>query len=268
MHIIVCVKQILDPEIPPSRFNIDPENLKVIPPEGIPPVINPFDEQAMEAALRIKDARKDTRITALSLGDSHSRDILKHCLSMGADEAFLLEDKAFSACDTAGIAHVLSMAIHKIGAFDLVLCGRQAADWDEGQAGAFIAENLGISLITLARKVSLDGGPVSRLVVERVTLEGYEVVQANLPALVTISNELGQPRLPTGMGIMQAMRKKINTWSAPDTNADLSVLQAARLKMLRLYKPARESKCDFAEGKDAADAASNLALKLREAKII
>ena len=131
MHIIVCVKQILDPEIPPVRFNIDPEKMKVIPPDGVPPVINPFDEQAMEAALRIKDAKRDTRITALSLGDSHSRDILKHCLSMGADEAILLEDSAFSTCDSAGLAYALSMAIRKIGPFDLILCGRQAADWDE-----------------------------------------------------------------------------------------------------------------------------------------
>lgn len=265
MHIIVCVKQILDPEIPSVRFNIDPEKMKVIPPDGVPPVINPFDEQAMEAALRIKDAKRDTRITALSLGDSHSRDILKHCLSMGADAAILLEDSVFSTCDCAGLAYALSMAIRKIGPFDLILCGRQAADWDEGQTGACIAENLGIPVITLARKVENIGNTIK---VERVTLEGYDVAETSLPALVTISNELGQPRLPTGMGIMQAMRKKITSWSAADIQADLSILGAVRLKTLRLYKPVRESKCEFAEGKDVAEATVNLALKLREARII
>lgn len=265
MNIVVCVKQILDPEIPPSRFKIDPVAMKVIPPEGIPPVINPFDEQALEAALRLRDARKDTRIVALSLGDSHSRDILKHCLSMGADEAYLLEDKAFSSCDSSGLAYAISMAIRKIGPFDLILCGRQAADWDEGQTGAHIAEKLGIPLITLARKVEHTG---QCLRVERVTLEGYEVVEASLPSLVTISNELGQPRLPTGMGIMQAMRKKITQWSASDIGAELSILTSPHIKMLKLYTPVRESKCEFAEGKDAAEATANFALKLREAKII
>ncbi len=265
MHIIVCVKQILDPEIPPARFIIDPEKMRVIPPEGIPAVINPFDEQAMEAALRIKDARKDTRITAMSLGDAHSRDILKHCLSMGAGDAYLLEDPAFSSCDSAGRAYALSMAIRKIGAFDLILCGRQAADWDEGQTGAHLAELLGIPLITLARKVET---PEQAVRVERVTLDGYEIAEAPLPALVTISNELGQPRLPTGMGIMQAMRKQITTWSAANTSADISILEDIRLRTVRLYKPVRESKCEFAEGKDAAEAAANLAMKLREARII
>lgn len=265
MHIIVCVKQILDPEIPPARFNIDPEKMKVIPPEGIPPVINPFDEQAMEASLRIRDSKKDTRITALSLGDSHSKDILKHCLSMGADEAILLEDTAFSQCDSAGIAYALSLAIRKIDPFDLILCGRQAADWDESQTGACIAENFGIPLVTLARKVE---NLEQSLRVERATLEGYEVAESPLPALVTISNELGQPRLPTGMGIMQAMRKKITIWSASDIQADVSILGATRLKTLKLYKPVRESKCEFAEGKDVAEAAADLAFKLRKAKII
>lgn len=265
MNIIVCVKQILDPEIPPARFNIDPQKMQVIPPEGIPPVINPFDEQGIEAALRLKDIKKDTKITALSLGDSHSRDILKHCLSMGADEAFLLEDAAFSLSDSAGIAYALSQAIRKIGAFDLILCGRQAADWDEGQTGAVIAENFRIPLITLARKVENLG---HRIRVERVTLEGYEVAEAPMPALVTISNELGQPRLPTGMGIMQAMRKKITTWSVTDIQADPSVLAVNLVKRIKLYKPIRETKCEFAEGKDMAEAAASLALKLREAKII
>lgn len=265
MNIIVCVKQILDPEIPPGRFNIDSEKMRVIPPEGIPPVINPFDEQAMEAALRIKDSKKDTKITVLSLGDSHSRDILKHCLSMGADEAFLLEDASFSTCDSAGLAYALSMSIRKIGPFNLILCGRQAADWDEGQTGACIAENFGIPLVTLARKVEI---LKQRLRVERVTLEGYEVVESSLPALVTISNELGLPRLPTGMGIMQAMRKQITIWSAENIQADISITETSRLKTFRLYRPVRESKCEFIEGKDITEAAINLALRLREAKII
>lgn len=128
---VVCIKQIQDPEIPPAKFKIDPETNKVIPPEGVPPVINPFDEQAVEAALRIKDTRSG-KITAITLGKSQAKDILRHALAMGADEAIILEDETLEGSDSSGIALALSKAIEKIGQYDLVLCGRQAADWDEG----------------------------------------------------------------------------------------------------------------------------------------
>ncbi len=131
MNMVVCIKQIQDPEIPPAKFKIDPETNKVIPPEGVPPVINPFDEQAVEAALRIKDTRSG-KITAITLGKSQAKDILRHALAMGADEAIILEDETLEGSDSSGIALALSKAIEKIGQYDLVLCGRQAADWDEG----------------------------------------------------------------------------------------------------------------------------------------
>ena len=150
MNMIVCAKQVIDPEAPPASFKIDTANNRVIPPEGVPPVISPFDENAVEAALRIKD-KQDSKITVLSLGNNLVRDVVKKPLSMGADELVLLEDEGFVGGDSWSTAYALAMAIKKIGEYDLIFCGRQAADWDSGQVGSGIAEFLGlVDFATLA----------------------------------------------------------------------------------------------------------------------
>lgn len=266
MNILVCVKQILDPEIPPAKFRVNSETREVIPPEGIPPVINPFDSQAVEAALRIKD-KHSAKITAISMGSGSAIDVVRHALSMGVDEGILIDDDAFQGSDSFSTAYILTRAIQKIGDYDLILCGRQAADWDAGEVGSIIAENLGIALITLAKAIEVVNG---KLRVERVTLEGFEVFESPLPALITISNELGQPRLPSGWGIISAVRKNVPTWTAQDISVAPSQIgaTAARSKLLSLSIPARERTCKMVGGKDVAEAAANLALTLREAKII
>ncbi len=134
MNIIVCVKQIPDPEIPPAKFRLDSESKRVVPPEGIPPVINPYDAQAVELALRLKE-KHGGKITVLSLGSTASSSVVKHALSMGADEGIVLTDEAFEESDSFATAYILTKAIQKIGVYDLILCGRQAADWDEGLVG-------------------------------------------------------------------------------------------------------------------------------------
>jgi len=138
MNTIVCVKQVPDPEIPPAKFKIDPETKKVIPPPGVPPVISVYDERAVEAACRLKDKHKG-KITVISMGSGKASDVIKHTISMGADEGFVLEDGAFESLDSFGTAYVLGKAIQKIGGYDLVLCGRQAADWGAGQVGSILA---------------------------------------------------------------------------------------------------------------------------------
>ena len=202
MNMIVCFKQVIDPEAPPASFKIDPLPIRWCHP-GVPPVISPFDENAVEAALRIKDA-KGGKITAISLGVNLLRDVVKKPLSMGADELILLEDEAFAEGDSWSTAYALAMAIKKIGGYDLIFCGRQAADWDAGQVGSGIAEILGLPSVTLAKKIDITDGKAR---VERVTADGYEVVEVSLPALITVSNELGEPRYPTIKGIMAAAKK-------------------------------------------------------------
>ena len=141
VNIIVCVKQVIDPEAPPSSFKVDEAGKKVAPPSGVPPVISPFDENAVEAALRVKDAQGG-KITVLSMGVNLLREVVKKPLSMGADEIVLLEDVAFADGDSWSNARALAMAVKKIGEYDLIFCGRQAADWDDGQVGSGIAEIL------------------------------------------------------------------------------------------------------------------------------
>ena len=156
MEIIVCVKQVIDPEEPPSSFSVDEVANTIVLPSGVPSVISPFDRYAVEAALRIKDA-SGARVTALSMGGALNRNVVRDPVAMGADELVLVEDNRLSNGDSWTSAYVLSRAIQKIGGFDLILCGRQASDWDGGQVGAGIAEILGLPCLTFAKKIEIEG---------------------------------------------------------------------------------------------------------------
>jgi len=220
----------------------------------------------VEAALRIKDAQGG-KITVISLGTNLLREVVKKPLSMGADELILLEDEAFADGDSWSTACALAMAIKKIGSYDLIFCGRQAADWDAGQVGSGIAEILGLPGVTVARKVEVADGKAR---VERVTADGYEVIEVSLPALVTVSNELGEARYPTIKGIMAAKKIEPVVWKPADIGVEPAQVGAGgrRIKLLKLFQPVHEGKCDLVEGESPEEAGVNLALKLREAKIL
>ncbi|MFQ5879839.1 MAG: electron transfer flavoprotein subunit beta/FixA family protein [Dehalococcoidia bacterium] len=267
MNIIVCVKQVPDPETPISQFKVDEAAKKVLPVQGIPPVISQFDALAVEAALRVRDTLGEAKITVISLGPDSARDVIKHSLAMGADEGVLLSDPAFENGDSYTTALILTAAIKKLSEYDLILCGRQATDWDFGLVGPGIAELLGIPSITITRDVRVENG---RVVAERVLLDGFEVVEAALPSLVTISNELGEPRYPQLRQIMTAARKQVPTWTAADLGLEPSQMGAAgaHLVLERLYVPQVESQCEFIEGETPEEMAERLALRLREAKLI
>jgi electron transfer flavoprotein beta subunit len=266
MHSIVCIKEIPDPETPAAAFAIDPVAKRAIPAKDKPPVVNPFCEQAVEAALRIKDA-KGGKVTVISMGAPSAEKILKHTLAMGADEAILLNDPAFEDSDSYSTAYALALAIKKIGQFDFIFCGRQAGDFDMGQVGSGIAELLGIPSVTLAKKIdALDG----RAKVERAFPDGFEVVEVSMPALITVSNELGEPRYAPLKGIMAAAKKKVPVWNAQEINAEASKIGSTgrHTNMLKLFIPVRESKCEIIAGENEEDTANKLALKLREVKLI
>jgi len=260
MHTIVCVKQVLDPEIPPAKFKIDPEAKEVIPPPGVPPVISVFDERAVEAACRLKD-KHGGKITAISMGAGKAADVVKQAISMGADEGFVLQDEAFENLDSFGTAYVLEKAIEKIGEYDLVLCGRQSADWSNGQVGSILAEILGIPVVTLAGDIEVVD---DKLRVKRMLKDGYEVLEAPMPSLVTVSSEIGLPRLPAGMRIMIAARKQIPVWNAQDIGAESSQLDNANAhtEVTSLSVPTRKTECEIITGDTPSEAAVNLALKL------
>ena len=267
MHIVVCVKQVPDWDIPPSSFKVDEATNKVMSPPGVAPVVSQFDGIGVVAAMRVKDQQPDTKVTIVSMGPEGARDAIKHSLAMGADEGLLLTDPLFDDLDWYQIALVLSAAIKKLGDVDLVVCGRQAVDWDMGVTGSGIAELLGWPALTIGKDVQVRDGTV---VVERVLMDGFETVEAPLPAVATVSNELGEPRYPKLQQIMQAARKQVTIWSAADLGLDAGQLgpEGRKLTLERLYIPVSETECELIEGDTPEEKAQNLVRKLREAKLI
>jgi electron transfer flavoprotein beta subunit len=262
---IVCCKQIPDPEAPPASFKIDQSTHNVVSPPGFPPVISPFDLNAVEAALRIKEKSGGT-VIILSLGNNLLPEVIKKPLSMGADELVLLEDEAFEGGDSWATAHALAMAIKKIGAPDIIFCGRQAADWDSGQVGSGIAELLAIPSITLAKEVDIVDGKAR---VGRALDDWYEVVETQLPAVITVSNELGEPRYPTMKGIMEATKKQPIRWKPADIGLEPAKAGSSGrcTRVLNLFQPVREAQCEIVSGDSPDEIGLNLASKLREAKV-
>lgn len=266
VNMIVCCKQVPDPEAPPAVFKVDTAANKMTLPPDVKPVISPYDENAMEAALRIKD-KAGGKITVLSLGSQLVRDVIKKPLSVGGDELVLLEDAAFEEGDSWSTACALAAAIKKIGEYDLIFCGRQAADWDAGQVGLGIAEILGIPSVTVARKVEVTDGKAR---IERVIPDGYEVIEAEFPALISVTSELGDLRYAALKGIMAAAKKQPIIWKPADIGLDPGQVGATgrRTKLDRLFQPVKEAKCEIIEGETPAEAGANLATRLRQAKIM
>jgi electron transfer flavoprotein beta subunit len=182
---------------------------------------------------------------------------------MGADDGFLVQDPAFENLDSFGTAHVLSKAIRKIGGYDLVLCGREAADWGAGQVGSILAEMLGLPVVTRASDIQAAG---TTFTVKRVVSDGHEVVEAPMPSLVTVSSEVGLPRLPAGIRLMMVRKKVIPVWKAQDIGTDPAQLgQAnAHTEIVGLSVPVRKAEVEIITGSTPAEAGANLALKLAE----
>ena len=262
LHIVVTAKQTLDPETPLSAFQIEDNAVSTI--GNMPPVINGYDEQAVEAALRIKEASGgEARVTVLSLGTDFALDVIKKPLAMGADELLLLQDAAFeNTIDPTPTVAALAAAIRKLGDVDLVISGRQASDWDNAQVPLGVAEALGWPVATIGRKVEVADGVVR---VERVLPDGHELVEAPLPAVVTVSNELGQARYPNMRGIMAARRVQPTVWSA----ADLGLAPGTpAFELVSLAKPERAAQTEMIAGDSEEEAGRKLALRLREERIL
>jgi electron transfer flavoprotein alpha/beta subunit len=267
VKIVVCVKEIPDPEIAPGVFRIDEQARKVTPLPGTRLVMSPFDEQAVELALRIRDALGDVAIALLSLGAETSRAMIKNGLALGADEAFMLVDPAFADGDSYTTARALATAIEKIGDVDLVLAGRQAADGDAGVVGCGIAELLGYPAVTLAMDIAVADGV---LVVDRALGDGSETVETPTPAVVTVSHEVGKVRYASLRETMKAARKPVTMWTAEDLGLDPSEVGArgARRVLRRLYVPANDVQCEYIVGETPEDLAGNLLERLSAARLI
>ena len=212
MKIVVCVKQV--PEI--TEVRIDPVTHTLVR-EGVPSILNPFDEFALEEALRIRE-KHGGEVTVITMGPPQAKDVLIKCLATGADKAVFLTDRAFAGADTWATAYALSLAIRQLE-YDIVLCGKQAIDGDTAQVGPMLAENLEISQITFVNKVEVDAN-ARKIVTHRETEDGHEVIECRLPVLLTAIKGLNEPRLPTLMGIMSASKKEVKTMTATDLGAN------------------------------------------------
>jgi electron transfer flavoprotein beta subunit len=262
LDIIVTVKQVPDPDIPPTHFKIDEAAKKVIPPAGVAPVMNGYDANALEEALRLRE-KHGGKVTVVTLGGDSARDTLKRGLAMGADAAVHVNDPALLEADTYVTAQALAAAIKKIGAFDLVLSGRQASDTDAGQTHIALAHALGVPVVSPLQKIEeIDGQSAT---VQRSVDDGYQRIKVQLPALLGISSEMNEPRYPPLKGIMAAGRAQIPVWTAGDLGLDgLS----RRVELVRLYVETREAHVEWVEGDTPEETGAKLADKLREARLV
>lgn len=208
MNIIVCIKQVPDT----TAVRIDPDTRTLVR-EGVPSIINPFDMYAIEEGLRLKEKHGGT-VTALTMGPPQAEAALREAISLGVDEAVHLCDAAFKGSDTFATSYAISTGIRKLGSFDIILCGKQASDGDTAQVGPGIAVHLDLPQIVFVRRIRevKDG----RILAERMTEEGYDLVESPLPALVTVVKEINEPRMPSLKGKMRAKKAAIKVLSAAD----------------------------------------------------
>lgn len=268
LRIVVCAKEVLDPD---AVNNYALEGKLVIGDDGksltqtsIPRLMNAYDEQAIEAALRIREAGVACTITVVAVGAA--TEMLKHAAALGADEPVAIAvDPA--TLDHHGVARLLAAFVGSRGGADLVLCGRQGSDGDQGVVPALLGEHLGLPVVTIARAVDVTtSGDGFAIRVVRVTPDGDETVAVAAPAVVTISNELGQARYPTMAGRMAARKKKITTVEVGSLGVDAAALRP-RVRLAKQYVPTVKGSCEMMSG-TADEAAAALIARLRAASVL
>ena len=262
MNIVVAIKQVEDPIIPPSHMALDASGKRAISASRAPQVMNGYDANALEEAISLKE-RQGGKITAISLGDDSARKTLKRAIAMGADSAVLLCDPAWDALDSLGIATVLAAGIRKIGQVDLVLCGRQASDSDGGQVLYWLAELLGLPVVSPIIKIE-DAGAES-LIVNQSIDEEYQRLKVQLPAVLGISSEANEPRLPTPKGTVAATRAMIPLWKS--SSLEIKEL-AAKVSIAKLDIQVRTGKAEIIGSEDGAESGRALADKLHQLGLV
>lgn len=261
MEIVVCVKQVPDT----TEVKIDPVTNTLIR-QGVPSIVNPFDKNAVEAALVLKE-KHGGKVTVISMGPPQAKDALKECLAMGADQAILVSDRAFGGADTLATSYTLAAAIRKLGTVDLALFGKQAIDGDTAQVGPEVAEHLGIPQVTYVAKVDVDGTTAR---VEREHEDGYEVIEVGLPAMLTFVKSANEPRYPTVKGTMRANRAEIPVWTLADLDVDQAKLglKGSPTQVRKIFTPKQRTQGVLIQKDTAREAVAELIGKLTEAKIV
>lgn len=234
MKIIVCIKQVPNT----GDVKIDPKTGNICR-DGVESIMNPYDANAIEAALRIKESTGAT-VCAVSMGPPQAEAVLNHALAMGCDESYLLSDRAFGGADTLATGYTLAMAAEKISDYDLLIFGKCATDAETAQTGPIVAEFLNIPQVTLADSLEIkDGWAYCR----RDLGEYGEDVKVKLPALISVTNNINTPRYPTAKGIMSRFKKPRTVWNAEDLGCDISRTGVAGSPSInkRIFAPPKRS---------------------------
>lgn len=231
MNIVVCIKQVPDT----TNVKIDPETNTLIR-EGVESIVNPFDMYAIEEAIRTK-GKLGGKVTAVSMGPPQAESALREAISMGVDEAVLVSDSLFAGSDTWATSYTLAAVIRKMGPFDIIFCGKQAADGDTAQVGPGISVHLNIPQVTYVKKIEEIDTNHAR--VQRMTEEGYEIIETPLPALFTVVKEINEPRLPSLKGKIKARSAQIKLLTAKDLNVEERFigLNGSPTQVIKIFTP-------------------------------
>jgi electron transfer flavoprotein beta subunit len=264
MKIVVCIKQVPDT----TNVRINPETNTLVR-EGVESICNPFDEYALEEALRLKERLAPEPVTtiAVTMGPPQAAAVLRDALAMGLDEAILLSDRAFAGSDTWATSYALSKMIEKIGNVDIVLCGKQAIDGDTAQVGPGIAVHLGYPQITFVKRI--EEITPKKVRAERMMEEGYQVIESRLPVVFTVVKEINEPRLPSVRGKMRAKKAEIPTWKASDLDAtpEYLGLKGSPTVVHKIYAPERKKEGRLLEG-EPPEVAAELVSELRRLSLV
>ncbi len=213
MKIVVCIKQVPDT----FEVKIDPETKRIVR-EGVESIINPYDNYAIEEAVRLKERFGGT-VTAITMGPPQAEKALRDAVAMGVDEAVLLSDIQFAGSDTLATSYILSCGIRKLGEFDIIVCGRETLDGSTGQVGAEIANHLSIPYITYVSKIKdISAGSME---CTRLMEDHYEDLKTELPVLITVIKEINEPRIPSLKGMMKAKKAQINLWKCCNVEGEV-----------------------------------------------
>jgi len=242
MNIVVCLKQVPGT----TEVKIDPQTNTLIR-QGIENIINPFDTYALEEGVRLKE-RHGGKVTAITMGPPQADAALREAVSLGADEVILLSDRAFAGADTWATAYTLSQAIRKIAQYDLIICGRQTIDGDTGQVGPEMAEMLDMPFIAYVSNIEEIRDKYLR--VKRMVEEGHEVIEAALPAVITVAKEINVPRLPSLRGIMKSKSTAIQTWGIKELGIDAGKagLAGSSTQVIKVFFPQRVHQAEMLAG--------------------
>ncbi|HZB46480.1 MAG TPA: electron transfer flavoprotein subunit beta/FixA family protein [Pyrinomonadaceae bacterium] len=247
MNILVCLKQILDPEIPARDFRVDPVRREA--ERGSANLVtNIFCENALETALQLRERAGGAHITVLSYGQPTAEDSLRKALAMKADAAALVLNESDTTPDPLAVARVLAAAIRRLGAFDLVMVGREAGDWGAGQTGGLIAEELGLPCVSFVDHIETAGGGLR---LKRQTDTGWEVLEATPPVVVTVTNdEHNVPRIPKVRDVMMSYRQPLNRFTHDDLGLTSGEARAANAyyEVAELFVPQKQTRCEFVSG--------------------